>query len=45
MLVPFISNHDMDRAAGFVTVSSGAMRMAASALSFLNEGMAARVVR
>ena len=30
LLLPFISNHDMDRAAGFVTVSSGAMRMAAN---------------
>lgn len=30
MLVPFIANHDMDRAAGFVNVSSGRMQMAAN---------------
>ena len=28
--VPFIANHDTDRAAGFLTVSSGAMQMAAN---------------
>ena len=30
MLVPFVSNHDMDRAAGFLPVSSGQMQMAAN---------------
>jgi glycosidase len=30
MLVPFLSNHDMDRAAGFMPVSSGQMAMAAN---------------
>ena len=30
MIVPFISNHDMDRAAGFLTVGSGQMQMAAN---------------
>ena len=30
LLVPFITNHDMDRAAGFLTVASGEMKMAAS---------------
>ena len=30
MIVPFVSNHDMDRAAGFLTVSSGNMKMAAN---------------
>ncbi len=29
-IVPFISNHDMDRAAGFLTVSSGNMKVAAN---------------
>ncbi len=29
-LTPFITNHDMDRAAGFLTVASGAMKMAAN---------------
>ena len=28
--VPFIANHDTDRAAGYLTVSSGAMQMAAN---------------
>ncbi|MBQ2224178.1 MAG: hypothetical protein II420_05420 [Oscillospiraceae bacterium] len=30
MIVPFVSNHDMDRAAGFLTVASGRMQMAAN---------------
>ena len=30
MFVPFLSNHDMDRVAGYLTVASGAMRMAAN---------------
>lgn len=30
MIVPFISNHDMDRAAGYMTVASGYARMAAN---------------
>ncbi len=30
LLVPFVTNHDMDRAAGFLTVASGEMKMAAS---------------
>ena len=30
MIVPFISNHDMDRAAGYLTVASGQMKMAAN---------------
>ena len=29
-IVPFIANHDMDRAAGFLPVSNGRMRMAAN---------------
>ena len=29
-IVPFISNHDMDRAAGFLPVSNGRMKMAAN---------------
>ena len=32
MLVPFIANHDTDRAAGFLSVSSGQMAMAANLL-------------
>ena len=30
MIVPFLSNHDMDRAAGFLTTASGNMQMAAN---------------
>ncbi len=30
MMIPFVANHDMDRAAGFLTVSSGEMKMAAN---------------
>lgn len=30
LYVPFITNHDQDRAAGFLTVSSGAMQMGAN---------------
>ena len=30
MIVPFISNHDMDRAAGFLSVASGKMQMGAN---------------
>ncbi len=30
LYTPFISNHDMDRAAGYLTVSSGQIRMAAN---------------
>ncbi len=30
VMIPFIANHDMDRAAGFLPVSSGEMRMAAN---------------
>ena len=30
MILPFVSNHDMDRAAGFLTVASGQMSMAAN---------------
>ena len=30
MNIPFISNHDMDRAAGFLTIASGNMQMAAN---------------
>ena len=30
MLVPFVTNHDMDRAAGFLTAASGNMRVAAN---------------
>ena len=29
-IIPFISNHDMDRAAGYLTVASGFMQMAAN---------------
>ena len=29
-ITPFVSNHDMDRAAGFLTVASGYMKMAAN---------------
>ena len=29
-IVPFLTNHDMDRAAGFLTTASGAMQMAAN---------------
>ena len=36
-LVPFISNHDMDRAAGFLPVSNGRMQMAAN-LCLLSPG-------
>ncbi len=32
MFVPFIANHDTDRAAGFLTVSGGQMKMAANLL-------------
>ena len=37
MMIPFVSNHDMDRAAGFVTVASGQMAMAAN-VYILNPG-------
>ncbi len=37
MMLPFIANHDTDRAAGFLTVSSGQMMMAAN-LYILNTG-------
>ena len=37
MIVPFISNHDMDRAAGYLTVASGRMKMAAN-LYLLSSG-------
>ena len=30
MFVPFISNHDMDRAAGYLSVDNGQMQMAAN---------------
>ena len=30
LFVPFVTNHDMDRAAGFLTVASGRMQMAAN---------------
>ena len=30
MIVPFVSNHDMDRAAGYLTAASGQMQMAAN---------------
>lgn len=30
MLVPFLSNHDMDRSAGYLTVASGNMKVAAN---------------
>ena len=37
MMVPFIANHDMDRAAGYLTVASGQMKMAAN-LYLLSSG-------
>ena len=37
MIVPFITNHDMDRAAGFLTLASGDMKMAAN-LYLLSSG-------
>ncbi|MCD8118157.1 MAG: hypothetical protein LUE29_01460 [Lachnospiraceae bacterium] len=37
MMVPFIANHDTDRAAGYLTVASGRMMMAAN-LYILNTG-------
>ena len=37
MIVPFITNHDMDRAAGFLTAASGHMKMAAN-LYILSSG-------
>ncbi len=37
MMVPFIANHDTDRAAGFLTEASGQMRMAAN-LYLLSSG-------
>ena len=37
MIVPFIANHDTDRAAGYLTVGSGQMRMAAN-LYILSSG-------
>ncbi len=37
MMLPFIANHDTDRAAGFLTVASGQMKMAAN-LYILNTG-------
>ena len=37
MIVPFIANHDMDRAAGYLTVASGQMKMAAN-LYLLSSG-------
>ncbi|MBQ7670862.1 MAG: hypothetical protein IJS45_09105 [Clostridia bacterium] len=37
MMIPFVSNHDMDRAAGFLTVASGQMAMAAN-IYILNTG-------
>ena len=37
MLVPFITNHDMDRASGFLSVSNGDMKMAAN-LYILSSG-------
>lgn len=30
MIIPFVTNHDMDRAAGFLTAASGNMKMAAN---------------
>lgn len=37
MIVPFVSNHDMDRAAGYLTAASGQMKMAAN-LYLLSSG-------
>ncbi len=37
MMVPFIANHDTDRAAGYLTTASGAMKMAAN-LYLLSSG-------
>ncbi|MCH5339740.1 MAG: hypothetical protein J1E03_13230 [Acetatifactor sp.] len=37
MIIPFISNHDMDRAAGYLTAASGQMKMAAN-LYILSSG-------
>lgn len=37
MIVPFVANHDMDRAAGYLTADSGQMRMAAN-LYLLSSG-------
>lgn len=37
MIVPFIANHDTDRAAGYLTVASGQMKMAAN-LYILSSG-------
>jgi glycosidase len=37
MIVPFITNHDMDRASGFLTAASGEMQMAAN-LYILSSG-------
>lgn len=37
MILPFIANHDTDRAAGFLTVASGQMKMAAN-LYLLSSG-------
>lgn len=37
MMIPFISNHDTDRAAGYLTVASGQMKMAAN-LYLLSSG-------
>ena len=37
MIVPFIANHDTDRAAGYLTVASGQMKMAAN-LYLLSSG-------
>ncbi len=37
MIVPFIANHDTDRASGYLTVASGAMKMAAN-LYILSSG-------
>ena len=37
MIIPFIANHDMDRAAGYLTADSGRMKMAAN-LYLLSSG-------
>ena len=37
MIIPFITNHDMDRASGFLTAASGEMQMAAN-LYILSSG-------
>lgn len=37
MFIPFISNHDMDRSAGYLTLASGYMKMAAN-LTILGPG-------